>query len=128
MASQPACLPVGPPAEPPSLPAGWCRYDGQRDPQEWLHRLQAGGLFRLIDFAAFPHSSKLHSRELMDALSAAGALRAAHGSSRRRPFHAGLQQLLDRHCAPQHQQQAARAAAVMGGGGGDAAIVQVSAV
>ena len=115
--------------------AGWCRYDAQRDPQEWIHRLQAGGFFRLIDFAAYPHTLALRSSALMDALSASGALHAALGSSRRRAFHAGLQQLLDRHCAPQQQalaqaqqQQGARQVALMGSGGDRSDIVQVSLV
>lgn len=57
----------------------------------------AGGLFRLIDYAAFPHSVRLPASALLDGLDQRAALHAALGSSRRRAFHARLLCLLHRH-------------------------------
>lgn len=78
----------------------------------------AGGLFRLLDFATFPHTLALPARRLMDSLTSQSALHAALGSSRRRAFHAELQRLVDAHFAPQQAQQLAVV-------GGDTAPAQV---
>ncbi len=83
--------------------------------------LLAGGLFRLLDFAALPHTLALPARRLMDSLTSQSALHAALGSSRRRAFHAELQRLVDAHFVPQQAQQAQQLAAV----GGSGAAVQV---
>lgn len=77
----------------------------------------AGGLFHLVDFAAFPHTLALPARRLMDSLTSQSALHAALGSSRRRAFHAELQRLVDAHFVPQEAQQLAQQLAAVGGRG-----------
>lgn len=64
-----------------------------------MTRLQAGGLFSMVDYVAAPsslHLPGLHA--LTDLLDGRGALRAALGSSRRRAFHSQLRRLVERHC------------------------------
>ncbi|KAI7841617.1 hypothetical protein COHA_004787 [Chlorella ohadii] len=90
--------------------------------EELLEGAVPGGLFRLLDFAAFPHTLALPARRLMDSLTSQSALHAALGSSRRRAFHAELQRLVDAHFVPQQAQQAQQLAAV----GGSGAAVQVA--
>ncbi|KAL4426363.1 hypothetical protein ABPG77_004657 [Micractinium sp. CCAP 211/92] len=76
---------------------GYCRYDCQRDPAIWAPRLQLGGLFRLIDYSALPHTLSLPASALLDSLDSRAALRSALGSSGRRGFHARMQRLVDAH-------------------------------
>lgn len=76
---------------------GYCRYDCQRDPAIWVPRLQLGGLFRLIDYSALPHSLSLPASAFLDSLDSRAALRSALGTAGRRGFHARMQRLVGAH-------------------------------
>ncbi|KAL4430920.1 hypothetical protein ABPG75_006176 [Micractinium tetrahymenae] len=93
---------------------GYCRYDCQRDPAIWAPRLQLGGLFRLIDYSALPHSLSLPASTLLDSLDSRAALRSALATSGRRGFHARLQRLVDAHFGPQATAEASTAAEAAG--------------
>lgn len=84
-------------------------------------------LFRVVDFAAFPHTLRLSLGALADTLDARGALHTALGSSRRRGFHASLRRLAERHFGEASEHWAAAAEEARGGGSGDAGGAQVGA-
>lgn len=169
-------------------PAGYCRYDCQRDPAIWVPRLQlgeaflgrtptinrgnksshsvrlrqptatlscdpppaqlpipagplrrsctqahpapptppplcAGGLFRLIDYSALPHSLSLPASAFLDSLDSRAALRSALGTAGRRGFHARMQRLVGAHfrTGAAHSPAAEAAAVEAGVRGGRAA-------
>lgn len=56
-----------------------------------------GGMFRLIDYSAFPHTLHLPLGAFLDELTSKGALHTALGSSRRRGFYAAVRQLAEQH-------------------------------
>lgn len=90
-----------------------------------MPRLAQGGLFRLVDFAAFPHCLRLPPGALLDALAALSPLRSALGSTWRRAFGGDVQRLVERHfgaCALQAPAEAQQQLASAGGSGsgGDA--------
>ena len=57
----------------------------------------AGGMFRLIDYSAFPHMLHLPLGAFLDELTSKGALHAVLGSSQRRGFYAAVRQLAEQH-------------------------------
>lgn len=77
-------LPALAPGPPPRLP-----------PPDPTPPPRAGGLFRLIDYSALPHSLSLPAPALLDSLDSRAALRSALGAGGRRSFHARMRRLVD---------------------------------
>lgn len=84
-----------------SFVQGYCRYDCQRDPADWIHRLQLGGLFHLIDFASIPVTEALRPAALLDSFASKAALHSTLGSTWRHSFHGRLRQLIAHHFGEQ---------------------------